>query len=159
MKLVIAGGRDIQVPIDFIEQARQLFGLRPSEIVSGGASGVDRAAEIFSDKYNYPIKIFRAEWERYGRFAGPRRNKEMAEYGDALLLIWNGISKGSLSMRTEMMNQLMTKPRNVITIKKEDLRFKPRLILKASKRHKDKTKYDRKEKHRRKHVPEGTKDS
>lgn len=37
----------------------------------------------------------------YGRAGGPIRNAKMAEYGDALLLIWDGKSRGSQSMLRE----------------------------------------------------------
>ena len=33
---------------------------------------------------------FDTDWNKHGRAAGPIRNKQMAEYGDALLIIWDG---------------------------------------------------------------------
>ena len=39
-----------------------------------------------------------AEWIKYGRAAGPRRNKQMAEYADALLAYWDGKSRGTKNM-------------------------------------------------------------
>lgn len=102
MKLIVAGSRHLTLNYEFIEQCRQAFALRPSEIVSGGASGVDRSAETFSEAINYPISIFRANWNKHGKAAGPIRNAEMADYADALLLIWDGRSRGSASMKAEM---------------------------------------------------------
>ena len=44
------------------------------------------------------MKRFPAEWDKYGRKAGPLRNEAMARYADALLAYWNGESKGTKSM-------------------------------------------------------------
>jgi hypothetical protein len=41
------------------------------------------------------------------------------------------------------------KRKMVLKFKKEDLRFKPRIKLKASIKHKDKTKYSRKQKNKK----------
>lgn len=47
---------------------------------------------------NIPVKYFAADWHRFGRSAGPIRNREMAHHGEALVLIWNETSKGSENM-------------------------------------------------------------
>mgnify|MGYP001564359745 CR=1 FL=1 len=48
------------------------------------------------------IKRFPADWDHFGKSAGHRRNAQMAEYADALLLIWDGESKGSDGMKALM---------------------------------------------------------
>jgi hypothetical protein len=83
----------------------------PKEFVHGGCkSGVDAWVAEVTDTYwdISPTKVFEAEWEKYGNRAGPLRNKKMAVYGDRLLLIWDGESKGSLSMKKAMLE--MNKP-------------------------------------------------
>lgn len=104
MKLIIAGGRDLYSMESLIYWFLYNSGgdLEPTEIVSGGASGIDESGEAFAKTNEYPVKVFEADWETHGRAAGPIRNKQMAEYADALLLIWNGESPGSKSMRSEM---------------------------------------------------------
>ena len=52
---------------------------------------------------NYNTKTFLPDWKTKGRAAGPIRNKEMAIYADILLLIWDGKSRGSKSMKDEML--------------------------------------------------------
>ena len=52
----------------------------PIEIVSGHAAGADMLGERFAKVYGYPLKVFPAEWEKYGKAAGPIRNEEMAKY-------------------------------------------------------------------------------
>lgn len=42
--------------------------------------------------------IFEANWGKHGKESGPIRNKEMANYADALICFWDGKSKGTLNM-------------------------------------------------------------
>ena len=101
MKLIIAGTRTIYKKPDEILALISHFNLHPTEIVSGGASGIDSCAEAFAKTFNYKFKEFKADW-KIGKIAGPIRNKDMAAYADELLLIWNGVSKGSNNMKLEM---------------------------------------------------------
>jgi hypothetical protein len=41
---------------------------------------------------------FPPDWKKYGKSAGYRRNKEMAEVADALVAFWDGKSKGTANM-------------------------------------------------------------
>lgn len=117
MKLIVAGSRSISVvrleAFD-IQRLVYLFGLpRPSEIISGGCtSGADAWIE---NNWSGILKIFKADWLKNGKAAGPIRNAEMAEYGDVLLLIWDGESKGSSSMKEQMVKR--NKPVYEIVIK------------------------------------------
>jgi hypothetical protein len=125
MKLIIAGGRDITLSIDFIDKVLEKFNLfeELTEIISGGANGVDESARAYSEEMirlcgdNAPIfSEFGADWVSHGKAAGPIRNKEMANYGNALLLIWDGESKGSKSMKKEMLD--LDKPIYEVILKK-----------------------------------------
>ena len=109
MKLIIAGGRDLFVSSLFIDHAMDHFGIPdpsdanpPEEIVSGRATGIDSCGEMYASDAGVPIKYFPADWNKLGRSAGPIRNAQMAEYADALLLIWDGISRGSANMKNQM---------------------------------------------------------
>lgn len=62
------------------------------------ARGVDTLAVEFASKYNIPIKPFPANWDKYGRAAGPIRNSQMANYADSLICCWDGKSRGSKNM-------------------------------------------------------------
>ena len=76
-------------------------------IVSGGAKGIDRLGEKWAKQYEAPCKVFLPDWDTHGKAAGPIRNRHMAEYAaagprsGALVLIWDGKSKGSASMLSE----------------------------------------------------------
>ncbi len=93
MKCIIAGSRDIDPPsaIDFVRMAINLSGWRNeiTEIVHGGARGVDSAAHCYCDG-KWPIRVFMADWQTFGRSAGAIRNRAMADYADALIAIFDG---------------------------------------------------------------------
>ncbi len=113
MKTIIAGSRDLGAYSDhekvfLVADAVMKSGWRDliTEVVSGGARGIDIAGETWAaaSKPPIPIKQFIPDW-RIGRFAGIQRNRMMAEYADALILIWNGTSKGSANMKKEARNK------------------------------------------------------
>lgn len=68
------------------------------EVVSGTARGADSYGEEWAKANNIPIKRFPADWDGLGRGAGHIRNAQMADYADALLLVWQGTSPGSKNM-------------------------------------------------------------
>lgn len=57
-------------------------------IVSGGCpKGGDRFAEIIADLHYIPIKIHKAEWDKYGKAAGFKRNTYIAEDADVIIAV------------------------------------------------------------------------
>lgn len=100
-KIIIAGSRDFQFcdVMDFYVQA-VIKNLKEDtiEIVSGTARGADKLGEQFSAHYDYQLKRMPANWNEYGKSAGYRRNKEMAEYANVAILFWDGESKGTRHM-------------------------------------------------------------
>lgn len=97
MKVIIAGGRDI-TDYNLVRTAYAKSGFKATEIVSGGARGVDYLGECVAKNLNIPIKVFPADWNTHGRKAGPIRNSQMANYADALVAVWDGESKGTANM-------------------------------------------------------------
>ena len=71
------------------------------EIISGGATGADALGERYAKEKGYLLRRFPADWKQYGRAAGVRRNKEMAQNADALIAFWNGESRGTKNMIEE----------------------------------------------------------
>ena len=100
MKVIIAGGRTI-TDYSLVYSALAESQFIPTEIVSGMAPGVDTLAIQYAQENNLPLKEFHADWKTHGRSAGPRRNREMANYADALIAIWDGESRGTKNMIEE----------------------------------------------------------
>ena len=96
MRVIIAGGRQYTLTED---DWTYLATLPITIVVSGGASGADQGGEDFADANDLPIRRFHADWRVYKRAAGPRRNKQMGEYADAVVLFPGG--RGTASMERE----------------------------------------------------------
>lgn len=96
MKTIIAGSRhfnDYEKVVKIIRQSN----FQITQVVSGGAKGVDSLGEKWAGKDNY--KRFPANWTKYGKAAGPIRNQQMADYADALIAIYDSrTSKGTKDM-------------------------------------------------------------
>jgi predicted Rossmann fold nucleotide-binding protein DprA/Smf involved in DNA uptake len=103
MKLIIAGSRNIILEPFQVQELVSKFGLFPEQVVSGCARGVDKSGEKYAEAYGIAVAEFPADWSQ-GKGAGIVRNREMAKYGDALLLIWDGQSSGSKNMKQHMKN-------------------------------------------------------
>jgi hypothetical protein len=133
LKLVIAGGRDINVDPEFIAAYIYTNDLTVSEVISGKAPGIDTIGEQWAKEYAYvPVEDFPADWndishpdavvktnkfgKKYNAVAGHWRNADMAKYGEGLLLIWDGQSTGSKNMKEEMLK--LNKPVYEIILKK-----------------------------------------
>jgi hypothetical protein len=97
MRVIIAGSREI-FDRNWVIGCIIRSGFEVSEIVSGGARGVDKLAMILAEDCDIPLKVFPAYWDKYGKQAGFFRNQEMAEYADALVACWDGKSKGTMHM-------------------------------------------------------------
>lgn len=122
MRLIIAGSRTLTPSFGFIRSCVRMFEIQElKEIVCGMAEGVDSEGLHFGSHLELTIAKFPADWNKHGKAAGPIRNKQMAEYGDVLLLIWDGESRGSLSMKKEM--QKLRKPIYEVILKNENKVF------------------------------------
>ena len=98
MKTIIAGSRNIH-DLKLVELAIEESGFNITEVVCGGASGVDTLGRKWAaNGHKVPVKIFPADWIQFGKSAGYRRNVDMANYGDALIAVWDGQSKGTKHM-------------------------------------------------------------
>ena len=98
-KIIIAGSRDFS---SFKTLENFCNTVIPSgvevTIISGGARGADRLGERYARKYNYSLQIYPAEWDVYGRAAGPIRNEQMASVATHLIAFWDGSSRGTQNM-------------------------------------------------------------
>lgn len=67
-------------------------------IMSGGCRGADLLGERYATENGFKIERYTAQWNKYGKSAGPKRNKTMAENCDCVICFWDGKSNGTKSM-------------------------------------------------------------
>jgi len=80
MKLLVCGGRRYTDAAGARCALDAMAEIGPIEmIITGGARGADRLAEDYAVERGIPVRIFRAEWHRLGRAAGPVRNQVMLD--------------------------------------------------------------------------------
>lgn len=94
MRTIIAGSRSCS-QIDIV-RALQLcpFTNDISLVLSGTARGADTYGEKWARAHNLPIERYPADWSR-GKSAGLDRNWEMVDRAEALLAVWDGVSRGT----------------------------------------------------------------
>lgn len=90
MKLLIAGSRQIN-NFDFSKYISDDV----DTILSGGAKGIDSLAELFADKHRLSKIILRPRYDLYGKSAPLKRNEELVQMADKILIIWDGSSRGT----------------------------------------------------------------
>ena len=101
-RLVVAGCRDFHdysvASSEITKHLQKLDAEYSVIIVSGCAEGADKLGERYASEHNLTVERFPADWERYGRGAGPKRNAQMAKVADGVLVFWDGKSRGTKNM-------------------------------------------------------------
>lgn len=90
MRVAIIGSRGLQV-----DDIGQYLPNGLTEIVSGGARGIDTCAKIYAEKNGIKLTEFLPQYERFGRAAPLKRNIEIIENSDIVLAFWDGVSRGT----------------------------------------------------------------
>jgi len=99
MKVIIAGSRDFDDYNLLYKNCNNILSNQKEiEIVSGRARGADKLGEKYAKEKSLKLKLFPANWEKYGKKAGYLRNEEMAGYAKFLIVFWDGVSKGTKNM-------------------------------------------------------------
>jgi len=88
----IVGSRDFP-DLGFVRNKLKDYNI--GEIVTGGAKGVDKAAEKYAYKNGIIVDIKEPDWDEFGKSAGPIRNSKIVNKAEYLIAFWNGSSKGT----------------------------------------------------------------
>ncbi len=98
MRVAIIGSRSIE----YDKMRQKAYNLlcenipaNATEIVSGGAVGIDSLAEIYAKRNGLATKIFKPDYARYGKRAPLMRNDEIVSYAQYVLAFWDGSSHGT----------------------------------------------------------------
>ena len=90
MRVAVIGSRGLHV-----EHLEDYLPEGVTEIVSGGAKGIDTCARNYALAHGLALTEFLPEYEKYGRGAPLRRNITIIEYADFVLAFWDGRSRGT----------------------------------------------------------------
>lgn len=97
IRILVTGGRDYTDRTAVTRALRHLgehyiHGARPGEIVlvHGDATGADQLAADEAQRLGWRTEAHPADWDAYGKAAGPRRNAEMVRLGASYLVAFPG---------------------------------------------------------------------
>lgn len=113
MKIAVIGSRNLNV-----ENLGKYIPNDVSEIVSGGAKGIDSNAKSYAQKNKIPLKEFLPDYRRFGRGAPLKRNLQIIEYADMVIAFWDGESHGTKYV-IDNCNK-MNVPVRIVTIAQEN---------------------------------------
>ena len=68
-----------------------------SVVVTGGARGVDKAAEEAAKARGLDVIVIKPDWEKHGKRAGFVRNEAIVKIADSVIAFWNRQSAGTKS--------------------------------------------------------------
>ena len=104
-RVIVAGSREFEQYSIVTKELDHFLSSLPSAgkitIVVGGCRGADALGERYAYEHDYDLQVFPAEWEKYGKSAGPIRNRSMAKYAASdhakgvLFAFWDGVSRGT----------------------------------------------------------------
>ena len=90
MKVAVVGSRSLK-----IENLEKYLPPETTEIVSGGARGIDQCARRYAKRNGIKLTEFLPDYDTYGRSAPLRRNIQIIDYSDLVLAFWDGVSPGT----------------------------------------------------------------
>ena len=90
MRVAVIGSRGLT-----IDNMEMYLPQNISEIVSGGAKGVDTSAKAYAIEKGIKLTEFLPDYKQYGRSAPLKRNIEIINYADMVIAFWDGASRGT----------------------------------------------------------------
>lgn len=90
MRVAVIGSRGLSV-----DDLENYLPEGTTEIVSGGARGIDTCAKNYALQHDLKLTEFLPEYDKYGRGAPLRRNITIIEHADLVLAFWDGKSRGT----------------------------------------------------------------
>jgi hypothetical protein len=99
MNVLVCGGRDYsdwQMVINTLANIRRTRGIRV--LMHGGAPGADSLADKWGRLANVAMEVYKADWKKHGKAAGPMRNERMLKTGKPDLVVAFPGGRGTADM-------------------------------------------------------------
>lgn len=90
MKVAVVGSRNLTVT-----DLHRYLPQGVTEIVSGGARGIDTCAREYAQRNGLKLTEFFPDYQKYGRTAPLKRNLQIIAYADIVVVFWDGESHGT----------------------------------------------------------------
>lgn len=105
MRVLVCGGRDFtdeSAVINWLLRFEEECGPF-SRVIHGGARGADSLAGQWADLERIPQTVFKANWKKHGKAAGPIRNQQMLDEGkpDMVIALPGGRGTADMVRRAE----------------------------------------------------------
>lgn len=103
-RAIVCGGREYDDPVGTLLLHLAVMRYDIAELAHGGAKGADQVARYYGRVYKFPVREYRADWDRYGKAAGPIRNERMLDdfEPDYLFAFPGGLGTADMIHRAEM---------------------------------------------------------
>jgi hypothetical protein len=95
MRVAIVGSRNIENEENVYELLCRYVPANTTEIVSGGATGIDTLAEVYAERNRLRLTVFKPDYKSFGKRAPLVRNEEIIRYAQYVLAFWDGVSHGT----------------------------------------------------------------
>ena len=89
MKVAVVGSRGLKVNIG------AYLPDKTTQIITGGAKGIDTLAERYAKENGIPVCILKPEYRLLGAAAPLVRNEQIVDKADMVVAIWDGVSRGT----------------------------------------------------------------
>ncbi len=90
MRVAVIGSRGLTV-----DNLEKYLPDDTTEIISGGARGVDASAREYAQRHGLKLTEYLPEYSKYRRSAPLKRNLTIIENADLVLAFWDGLSRGT----------------------------------------------------------------
>ena len=112
MKVAVVGSRTLR-DVD----VSQYIPPEATEIITGGAYGIDALAERYANSRGIPVRIFRPDYDVLGKLAPLARNDQIVDAADMVVAVWDGVSTGT--RYTISRAQRLNKPVKIYVVERD----------------------------------------
>lgn len=103
-RILVTGGRDYEDVGAIYTTLSAIHAETPiTLLINGGATGADAISKVWAAGRRVAIKIYRADWQKHGKSAGPIRNQRMLDEGkpDLVVAFFGGRGTADMVRRAE----------------------------------------------------------
>lgn len=86
-RVLVTGSRDLTIPDKLFDEIMSAFCDEDTVLITGCADGIDKCVREYAKRNYMVLEVYTADWTKFGRSAGPIRNKRMLEEGKPSVVV------------------------------------------------------------------------